>query len=438
MVSVPFILFSILLVECNTIENCVECLLITVGAPEQHGGPTNANYDTNVASIIVNSDNEDTKYEQRCYNAHSISYLIYNNSEFLPMPGIEIGLNPGKSPSDFDYCGDWINAVINNQPNESLNIVHGFYHEEWQCDYAYNFYTNKSIAYAISTDGGLSFIKPNYPNNIIISGANTSTKHTTGEGDHQVAIVNNSILYLYFMENNYENSPYGVSIGLAKSKQYGIPGTWFKYLNGTFSSPGIRGDSSMISNITGTCVRYRSIYNDFISMGQVITNPLVGYGPRLSFSKNGINNWILMNESLLFLDSMNWNRESPVGEFIAYSSLISKDIELGINNLYDFVNNNSYWLYYTWMPPNGTNNKYLVRRSLKIIQYENIIPSNIGQVRVVLSYYYNSNKYDSWFTTALVPINNSYNQIKNVFGMILTKNMNSKKLTNTIYGCYIK
>ncbi len=52
-----------------------------------------------------------------------------------------------------------------------------------QCDYARNSYTNKSIAYAESTDGGLNFTKAGHPQNQIIlpPEGNTTTVHQTGE-----------------------------------------------------------------------------------------------------------------------------------------------------------------------------------------------------------------------------------------------------------------
>ena len=84
-------------------------------------------------------------------------------------------------------------------------------------------------------------------------------------------------------------------------------------MNGEFKSPGLGGDSSAIAGITGTCVRYRKDYNDFVAMG--ISGNMIetmGYGPRLSFSKDGINEWVGMNSSLLWVDQYSWNREPPV------------------------------------------------------------------------------------------------------------------------------
>eukprot|EP01084_Bolivina_argentea_P138538 243854_1 len=432
-----FILVSLMLqwmhLNCATIDNCIECLSITIGPPKQVGGPPNDAYDTSVASIIVNSNANNSKYQQRSYNAHSISYLIYNNSEFLQNPA-QIGLNPGPSKNDYDFCGDWLNAPINNLNGDALNIVHGFYHEEWKCDYAHNLYTNKSIAYALSTNGGLSFTKPNYPNNQIISPPNSTTQHTTGEGDHQIAVINSSTLYLYFMEFDGYNDT--TTTGLARSHQNGLPGTWYKYLNGEFKSPGLGGDSSLIANITGTCVRYRAEYDDFIAMGSFMADNEIGYGPRLSFSKNGIDSWIPMKEPLIFVDENSWVFNG--NEFLAYVSLVSTNIVFNEKrNIYDFLFNNSYWLYYTYIPPNNNaNNKYLTQRSLNIVQNPNVIPVNVPQVLIALSYYYSSGKDDSWITTALIPISDKYEIVNEVYGMIMTQPINA--LSVRVYDCYIQ
>lgn len=433
---IPLLFLFLYYSAVNCIDNCIECLVVTVGATQQIGGPTNSDYDSPTTAIIVNDPTSNT-YQQHQYSANSNSYLIYNNSAYLSNP-VKIGVNKGTDKSDLDYCGAWLNSAINNLKNDSLNIVHGFYHEEWNCDYADNSYTNKSIAYAISTNGGLNFTKPNYPHNQIIlpPPGNTTTVHQTGEGDHEVAVINDSILYLYFTE---WDGPYNtVTIGLAKSVQNGLPGTWYKYLNGKFSSPGLGGDSSAISGVPGTCVRYRKEYDDFIAMGNRGNNDgTMGYGPRLSFSKDGINDWNGMSSSLFWVDQNSWNRNPPVGELVAYSSLISRDI--GMNGgTYNFVYNMSYWMHYTYLEPNSTfEDRYNVRRTVDIKQYDNGIPSNVPQVRVVLSHYYNDQVKDSWFTTAMVPSTDGYKNMDNgdVIGLLMTKDIGNGDTTK-VYDCY--
>lgn len=414
--------------------------MITVGAPEQIGGPTCCNYDSPATAIVVNSPNSNTLYQQRQYSADQTSYLIYNDGQFLSDPA-EIGLTRGSDKSDLDYCGAWLNSAINNLKNDSLNIVYGFYHEEWNCNYSDNSYTNKSIAYSISYNGGLNFTKPNYPDNQIILPSNTTSQHQTGEGDHEIAVINDTVLYLYFTEwdGNKGNGNWAVTYGLAKSEEKGYPGTWYKYLNGQFNSPGLGGDSTAIAGLTGTSVRYRAQYQDFIAMGNGNTNAnIMGHGPRLSFSEDGINNWMAMNSSLIWVDGDDWNRNPPVGELVAYSSLISRDIIINEDKIYNFVYNNSYWLYYTYLQPNETfKARYNVRRKVDIEQFDDIVPDNVAQTRVVLSHYYNNDVQDSWFTTAMIPNNNGYKNMGDIVGMLMTRDIDNEN-TVKVYDCYLE
>jgi hypothetical protein len=101
----------------------------------------------------------------------------------LPTPR-PVGLQADASPDSFSHCGKWLNAAHVDAANASL--VHGFFHQEWRCDYAHNLYTNKSIGYALSTDGGLTFAPAQQQ---IIAGRNFSAAARAsqcGEGDHGV------------------------------------------------------------------------------------------------------------------------------------------------------------------------------------------------------------------------------------------------------------
>ena len=438
-------LFSVVLIVSPTQSiDCVECYLISVGPAEQVGGPTGSNYDSPVTTVIVN--NGDNNYEQLSYCANSNSYLIYENNEFLN-DAKQIGLNHGDSSDDLDYCGAWLNSAVTNidltssSSSSSVAPVYGFYHEEWKCDYSDNSYTNKSIAYAISYDGGITFTKPNYPNNQIIIAPNTTSDHQTGEGDHQVAIVNNTWLYLYFTEWDGWNGH--VTIGVARSKQslHGQPGSWKKYLNGQFNSPGIRGDSSAISGITGTGVRWREKYNDFMSQGGGNNYDNCGYGPLLGFSNDGINDWIAMKSGLMYVDSNNWNRNAPCDELVAYSSIQSRNVSYDNNDnggYYDLINGDDYWLYYTYLEPNGSfSDRYLARRPVSMKLYdENMNNYNVGQVHITLSMYWNDNTKDTWITTAMIPNNSGFENKNTILGKVLTKSIDDS-ITTKLYDCYI-
>src|SRR5260370_17536385 len=61
----------------------------------------------------------------------------------------------------FDSCGAWLTSAVRDG-----TIIRAWYHAETACNYPA---TTKSVAYTVSTDGGNTFVKPNYPGNQIIS-----------------------------------------------------------------------------------------------------------------------------------------------------------------------------------------------------------------------------------------------------------------------------
>ena len=82
--------------------------------------------------------------------------------------------------------------------------IHGFYHSEAMCNYSAHF-TNKSMSYALSTDGGLHWAKPNHPANVLLRSAprnfSSACAHCTAEGDATV-VADGEYLYMHFMEWN--------------------------------------------------------------------------------------------------------------------------------------------------------------------------------------------------------------------------------------------
>ena len=111
--------------------------------------------------------------------------------------------------------------------------------------------------YAVSNDGGRTFTKPNYPNNAII------TDDRPYPGYHLTLFLPTSFIivilflcflfcisawsgvgdqggaywkgYFYIWYSNADKQ----SVGVARSSS-GLPGTWYKYYQGFFSSPGIQ------------------------------------------------------------------------------------------------------------------------------------------------------------------------------------------------------
>ena len=303
----------LLLLSSIVIQNpfeCPECVEAVVGPVVSIGGPIGSLYDSPISVISANG-------RTRAFSANQETKLIFdgkspdfghNNDSFLSECRA-VNLTRSKSPSDLDYCGAWLNAAI-FEPE--TGVVRGFYHEEKDCNYSRNSFTNKSIAYAESHDFGSTFTKPHHPNNAIILPpySNTTSEHQTGEGDHGVVRLNSSY-FLYFRQ---WDTPH-VRVGLARAsvKSGGVPGSWSKFFKGSFETNqnGLYGDSDAIANITGTAVysiRFSSSPPGddtyLVSLGSE-TSPSY-LMPRLAFSKNGIN-WRPMVHPLLHTDG-SWNR----------------------------------------------------------------------------------------------------------------------------------
>lgn len=136
----------------------------------------------------------------------------------------------------YDECGAWLNSALVEEDNQTL---HGWYHSEAMCNYSGGF-TNKSMSYAKSTDGGMTWEKPGHPQNIVLRSPShnisVDCEHCTDEGDATV-VRDGDWLYMHFMEWNGwnadadgSNNAGGFSAGVARSKlsDRGLPGTWKK------------------------------------------------------------------------------------------------------------------------------------------------------------------------------------------------------------------
>ena len=123
--------------------------------------------------------------------------------------------------------------------------------KEWRCDYADALYTNKSVGYAVSEDGGLTFraatgANPSYGQ--LIASPNSTTAHQTGEGDHGVVRIG-EYLYMLFIDWDGPAAIHGgTTVGLARSAvtDRGRPGAWRKWFNGTFAEPGVGGRADVV------------------------------------------------------------------------------------------------------------------------------------------------------------------------------------------------
>lgn len=379
-----------------------------VGAPSIIGGPACCLFDspylglrTSAGAIGITANSETEVYaigEKTVF-------------EFLQTP-VSTGLTADGNVNSYSHCGKWLNSAFVEPSNKS--VVHGFFHQEWHCDYANNEYTNKSVGYARSDDGGISF-KPfptpsdNLPGlDQIISGYNTSTLHQTGEGDHGVVRIGD-FLHLLFI--NWDALNNGISVGLARSPvaSGGTPGSWIKFYNGRFDSePGVGGRSDSVLGTPGTAISR--------VIGAVPGNidALVVVGVILS-SSMGIS-WTNVENSdsfapgnftpaaagpLFHADWSNWDRTVNASELFGYPSLVSdagsEDSSLDPSQPMSLV--------FTYLAPRSTfTARWLVRRPVTFY----VLPPNMQldspppPALVTLSIWKNADGTITWPTTGPV------------------------------------
>lgn len=321
----------------------------------------------------------------------------------------------------FDSRGAWLNSVW-----EDGAVIRGWYHAETERTYSQ---TRKSVAYAESYDGGLTFVKPNYPHNQVI----TSPPHYTNpnnddEGDHRVIQVGD-YLYMYFLSNHRPS--WQIYLARSHISDHGLPGTWQKYNHGSFSQPGLGGEASPIASWTDLAtswVSYNAYLKAYIGFSGVWDNALgrqKGFG--LSVSADGLHWSTIMNPStsqpyLLLSYEGSWDRQANAGDLVAYPSFVSV---YGDSDRVDDV----FWLYYMYLNPgDGFDRRYLVRRKLRLSYATSNKPADLVP-RMALSEY--RHRDDRWFTT--ISTDPDY-QFTKIIGYLFTD-----QVPNSIplYDCYI-
>eukprot|EP00117_Sycon_ciliatum_P020339 scpid85577/ scgid3015/ len=288
--------------------------------------------------------------EMLAYSANANSYMVASGNNLTSgmfKDPVFTGLNGSSNPNDLDHCGAWLSAV---HWDAAEGVMRGFYHQEWKCNYSHSGYTNMSIAYAESHDRGKTFTKPGHPHNAIITAPNSSSTHICGEGGHGMA-VRDGYYYIYFRDWSH----FGIGVARATMASGGTPGSWYKYYNGDWTQPGIRGNASRLSNITGTSAYYSSSRQRFISVGYWSSDETLGRGTRLSYSSDGLH-WTPMLLPLVPLDPQVWNRTGHQPEQNAYQALAPVSDT-------DDVLSSAFFYSYTFVEPGATRlNKYLCRK----------------------------------------------------------------------------
>jgi hypothetical protein len=365
----------------------LETSVAVTGHPTVLGGPVTDDFDQPYLTINASS-------VVRGYSSNAKTYVFAtgtNSTAILPVPYFT-GLGPSNSSTALDHCGAWLNAAYVDPSNES--VIAGFYHEEWNCDYSNNFFTNKSVAFALSTDGGITFSKPYFPSNAIILPANSTSAHQTGEGDHGTVAVG-AFLYLFFTEWDGPGGRTTVGVARAPATSLGTPGTWTKWLDGAWQSPGLGGNSTLLNGILGTAVCASA------DQSQVWTIGGMGFGGSLGAgfapATDLIASWSRLSVPLTVYDASSWARGPGVPELRGYPSLLDRwGSKAAVYDEAQFVV--TYW-------PVGSWERYLVSQPVTFGTYSAPPASPLAAFALwPLSRYYDVSGNNTIDTTAPLPL----------------------------------
>jgi len=315
----------------------------------------------------------------------------------------QISLKTGISTA-FDSCGAWLMRAFTSDTGEVI----GFYHAETACNYINNGQTRKSCAYSVSTDGGSTFMKPNYPNNRLID---TNTPFLiglpSGEGDFSV-VQKGKYYYLFF--SNVEH--YYTGVARANVSSGAIPGAFQKYYNGQWSSSGMGGLSSGLRNISGTQTYLHTPSQSFVAVGN--DNPYWNKGFLLSVSDNAIN-WTYFADPIATPDPVTNN------DLLLYPSFIGNAGGYDIGNTFE--------LFYLWVAPGKPwAFRYQILKSITIsyVGKNNTSPST----KVALTTYRSVATGETWQSTemAFAPY-----KATNIVGYLMTRPYSQSFV---VYDCY--
>lgn len=203
------------------------------------------------------------------------------------------GISKGIKPTDFDQGGIWL---IGAYKDPSSNIIHGVYHAE-----NYNNTQNAedntiySIGYIRSLDGGVTWQKPNYPNNQIITGFSADGKVGGADAGSLIPVKEADgkwYFYLYYFEHTNIHETRGTALARAPISEAGNPTSWLKYRCSYkdvcgFKTPGLGGNFTKIPTLDGqSWVTYNDYLNKFLAVNaEPITNRNV---VQFKTSTNGI------------------------------------------------------------------------------------------------------------------------------------------------------
>ncbi|STX28298.1 Uncharacterised protein [Legionella beliardensis] len=332
----------------------IKYLQFRIGHPYITLGPANNIIDGSHNSIKL------TNGTYLCFTDNETSYRMIGKDPTCA--GSSLTPVIGRVANGYSDCGLWIDNVERDPKNPQH--LYAFTHAESFCNYDIG-QSYKSFALVQSYDEGQTWALDGQ----IITGTQPPIPgRITGEGDCSEAADAN-YYYLYCTRN----TDYKTFVARAAKDCDPVGGTWIKYNNGKWDSPGLGGAATGYS-VWGTPSWWKD--KDYMVL---MASPSGASGSKIAFSQDRVN-FITMQEPLLLSDNNTWNRTADAGDFVAY--IVIQGMEGGRQ-----WSNGKFQLAYLYIPPGGNfGQRYQVFRDVTLTT--DTIPNNNGeraQVGVELS-----------------------------------------------------
>lgn len=356
---------------------CLDCIELKVERPRKITGPAN----TAIADGLFNTfDNGDGTIIGFSANTNTSRFA---GSSMDNISLVSLGSALGPTPGYFDSCVAAIFSTI-----KTGNTVHGFYHAETDCDYDNNSQTYKSMMYAVSSNNGLTFQKGG---RILTGQGPFVVGMPSGAGDATVLELG-QYWYMFFLDWNGQVGKYGwTGVARAQAGQGGQPTAWLKWNNGSFSQPGLGGQTTLLGDI-GHAISYDQ--TDAVMMLPRWDSQ--SRGLKLRFSADGVTWTRALNEPLLRLNSELWGYQpltTDVGNSYELATYVSVVAPQGGVKWAD-----AFYLVYTFVPPGADmDTRYIISRRVNVARSSQPVRP---QVKVALTRYYSTSRGDHWVTTA--------------------------------------
>ena len=301
-------------------------------------------------------------------------------------------LKPGP-PNTPDSCGQWIVHV-----ELEGRTLYGWNHNETACNYARGGQTHASMTLVTSTDYGLTW-KNAGP---IITGTDPPADgKETGDSCTSVVHGQDDYDYAYCLHNGGHSWDGGYAFAARAPSSNPGPGQWKRYFNGTWSQPGVGGQSSKID---GGGSAWWNTAGETLGVNWVKGGlGLVASGDHLHFAA-------VFPQPLMLAEPGDWSRKNGL-ELISYPDLI--DVTTGLNQLGD------HWLlaYMYLNPGENFGKRYLIFRPVDISWTREPNEPLVGEM---LTHWYNAAQHDHWTTIAPVPGNYSSYRLVAQLGYMMT------------------